>query len=330
MERQRISGRNSKALIRAAAALLCAAPVLVTGCSVALAIDAWIRRAGSEGPDRPELPAAGAAVVTGRLEHPQEEDYIELAVVGEHAAVTVMTAGDTDTAGQVETAGRTPITEACDRDQPRAQCVFSYHADSPETPPNFVWVGKLSAGTYFARVTAERGSTGHYALRPEPPFATEPALLVISKNAATGPDFVADGSVDAAGEADYYKLVLNQIFNNVTIMTSGATDTAGQVETELRTAITRICDGQRPDAAPPCVWGSDENIQTPDPQRSAKYNTMAASTNFIWEGKLDTGVYFIRVTGENGATGAYRLTVEISNISCPRTDDDPDGYYCED
>jgi hypothetical protein len=344
MERQRISGRNSKALTRAVAALLCAAPVLATGCSMAITVDQWIRLAASEVVDRRGLPAAGAAVVTGRLEHPQDEDYIQFVVSGKHEAVTVMTAGysadpaaHTDTAGQIETADGTPITESCDRDQPRAPCVFSYHADSPETPPNFVWAGKLSAGTYYARVTAERGSSGHYELRsatwdaaPEPPLAAEPTLLVISEQAATGPDYAAEGSIDAAGQADYYKLVLNQTYNTVTIMTSGPTDTAGQVETELRTAITRICDGERPDATAPCVWGSDANIQTPDPQRAAKYNTMAASTNFIWEGKLATGVYFIRVTGESGATGAYQLTVEVANISCPVTAEDPHGYYCED
>ena len=310
--------------------------MLASGCSVALALDAWIRQSATA-PDRPELPAVGAAVVTGSLEHPREEDYIELAVVGEHEAVTVMTSGDTDTAGAVETAGGTPITDPCDRDQPRAPCVFSYYPDSPETPPNFAWAGKLSAGTYHVRVTAERGSTGPYELRsatwdaaPEPPFAAEPTLLVISEQAATGPDFVAEGSIDAAGEADYYKLVLNQTFNNVTIMTSGATDTVGQVETELRTAITRVCEGERPVATPPCVWGADANIETPNSERSAKYNTMSASHNFIWEGKLATGVYFIRVTGESGATGVYELGVEISNIDCPPTEEDPDGYYCPD
>lgn len=337
MERQRSAGRTAgRSSLRFALVLVCAVPVLATGCSVALAIDAWIRQS-ERAPSRPELPPAGAAVVQGSLEHPREEDLIEFVVVGEHAAVTVMTAGDTDTAGQVETAGGAPVTAPCDADLPRAPCVFSYQADSAETPPNFVWAGKLSAGTYYARVTAERGSTGHYELRsatwdaaPEPPFAAEPTLLVISPQAATGLDFVAEGSIDAAGEADYYKLVLNQTFNNVTIMTSGPTDTAGQVETELRTAVTRICQGARPVANPPCVWGSDANIQTPDPRRSAKYNTMAASTNFIWEGKLAAGVYFIRVAGERGATGAYQLGVEISNIGCPSTEEDPDGYYCPD
>ena len=342
VERQRNSRRRGCGLsIRAAAALVCAAPVLLTGCSVALALDAWIRQSATV-PDRPELPAVGAAVVEGNLQSAQDEDYIEFAVVGRHEAVTIMTAaitpeGNTDTAGQVETADGTPITAPCDLDRPLAPCVYSYHADSPETPPNFAWAGKLSAGTYYVRVTAERRSTGSYELRsatwdsaPEPEFASEPELLVISAAAATGPDFVADGSIDAAGEADYYKLVLNSRFNNVTIMTSGATDTAGQVETELRTAVTRVCDGERPDATPPCVWGADANISTPDPRRPAKYNTMAASSNFIWEGKLDTGVYFIRVTGENGATGAYQLGIELANIACPSTPEDPHSYYCPD
>ena len=327
MERQPIFGRKAcRSPIRFALALACAAPVLVTGCSAAVAAS-----------DILELPAVGAAVVVGSLENPQDEDSIEFAVVGEHAALTVMTSGDTDTVGQVETAGGAPVTEPCDRDMPSAPCVFSYHPDGLETPPNFAWAGKLSAGTYNVRVSAERGSTGRYELRlatwdaaPEPPSAAEATLLEISPQAAVGDDFVAEGSIDAAGEVDYYKLVLNQTFNNVGIMTSGATDTAGQVETELRTAVTRICDGERPVANPPCVWGADANIQTPDPRRSAKYNSMAASRNFIWEGKLASGVYFIRVTGEGGATGAYRLGVEIANITCPVTLEDPHGYMCPD
>ena len=293
MGRQRSCGRRARrSSIRAAAALACAAAMLMSGCSVAIAIDAWLRQADAV-PDRPGLPAVGAAVVQGSLEDPRQEDYIEFAVVGEHAAVTVMTAGDTDTAGQVETAGGTPVTEPCDRDRPLAPCVFSYQADSAETPPNFAWAGKLNAGTYYARVTAERGSTGRYELRsatwdaaPEPPFAAEPTLLVIRGDAATGLDFIADGSIDAAGEADYYKLVLNLTFNNVTIMTSGATDTAGQVETELRTAVTRICEGERPVANPPCVWGADANIQTPI--RGARRSTTAWRRRATSSGKASS------------------------------------------
>ena len=247
--------------------------MLMSGCSVAIAIDAWLRQADAV-PDRPGLPAVGAAVVQGSLEDPRQEDYIEFAVVGEHAAVTVMTAGDTDTAGQVETAGGTPVTEPCDRERPLAPCVFSYQADSAETPPNFAWAGKLNAGTYYARVTAERGSTGRYELRsatwdaaPEPPFAAEPTLLVIRGDAATGLDFIADGSIDAAGEADYYKLVLNLTFNNVTIMTSGATDTAGQVETELRTAV--IQDLRRGTAGRQPAVRVGGRCEHPDPRSAA-------------------------------------------------------------
>ena len=97
----------------------------------------------------------------------------------------------------------------------------------------------------------------------------QPTLLVISPNAAIEADYAAAGSIDSAAEVDYFKLVLNQTFNTVTIMTSGPTDTAGQVETAQRVPVTTICDGERPEAEPPCVWGADADISTPDPDRSA-------------------------------------------------------------
>ena len=57
---------------------------------------------------------------------------------------------------------------------------------------------------------------------------------------------------------------------------------------------------------------------------------MAASKNFIWEGSLDVGIYYIRVTGQDGATGPYALGIETVNMDCPPTDTDPSGYYCDD
>ena len=157
-----------------------------------------------------------------------------------------------------------------------------------------------------------------------------PTALEISPDAASGPDYIADGSIDQPGEEDYYELVLKQSFNTVTIMTGGPTDTAGQVETEQRVPITTECEGKRHKATPPCVWGADEDIATPNSERSEKFNTMPASKNFIWEGSLDAGTYYIRVTGPNGVTGPYELTVETENMQCPSTETDPFGYYCDD
>lgn len=155
-------------------------------------------------------------------------------------------------------------------------------------------------------------------------------LLEISPDAASGPDYIAHGRIEGPDDVDYYRLVLNQTFNTVTIMTGGPTDTAGQVETATRVPITMICEGERPEAAPPCVWGSDEDIDTPNPERPAKFNSMAPSTNFLWEGKLAAGTYYIRVTGQRDSTGPYVLTVETVNIDCPVTEENPFGYYCED
>ena len=316
-------------VIRFATALVLAVPLALSGCSGATAVD-------PVDPTVLEIPPVGAAVAQDSLQSPEDEDYFAFTVDAEYGSVTVMTTGTTDTAGQVETADRTPVIESCDRDDPRPSCVFSYHADGPVSP-NFTWIGRLAAGTYYVRVTAQRQSAGNYEIRvatwgaaPEPPFAAAPMPLAISPDAAAGPDYFAEGSIDEPGQVDYYELVLNQTFNTVTIMTSGPTDTAGQVETELRVPITRVCVGIRPEAAPPCVWGSDADIDTPNPERSAKFNSMAASKNFMWEGKLATGTYHIRVAGQNGSTGSYALAVETANMSCPATPDNPFGYYCDD
>ena len=323
----RLKRYASRNLVWLATALVLAIPVAVTGCYIVVAFNPSVK----------ELPSVGAAVVMDSLESADDADYFKFTLGAEHGAVTVVTAGDTDTAGQVEATNGTPITEPCDRDSPRAPCVFSYHEDTAASAPNFGWIGRLAAGTYYVRVTSQRQATGSYEFRfatwdsgPEPPFTTEPTRLVISKDAATGPDYAAEGSIDEPGQIDYYALVLKRNFNTVTIMTSGATDTAGQVEVELRVPITKRCVGIRPEATPPCVWGSDEDIVTPNPERSTKFNSMAPSQNFIWEGKLATGTHYIRVTGPGGATGRYTLTVETADINCPVTADNPMGYYCDD
>ena len=307
-------------------------PLVMSGCAVGTPSDPTVVRISPGGP----------SVVPGSFELPGERDYFVFTLDAVFQSVTVLTTGATDTAGRVETADRTPVTEYCDPN-PHPPCIFSYDADGA----NFVWTGMLAPGTYYIRVAAEHESVGDYELSVEPsdaipagfvPFA--PTRLEISPEAATGPDYIAAGSIDSAGEVDYYELVLNQTWNTVTVMTSGTSDTAGQVETWQRMPVTMICVGIRPEAEPPCVWGSDTNIDTPNPDRSAAFNTMEASKNFIWEGKLGCGMismqtcdtisYYIRVTGEDGATGPYSLGVETLNISCPATVDNPHGYYCDD
>ena len=163
--------------------------------------------------------------------------------------------------------------------------------------------------------------SGCGSLGMQPAF--EPMLLEASADAATGPDYVAADRIEHVGESDYFRLDLWQSFNSVVVMTSGDTDTAGTVETEQRTPITAECRGERYKADPPCVWGHDDDLATPDSERTAAFNRMPASKNFLWEGSLHQGSYYIRVTGESGATGAYVLAVELGNQDCPT-------YYCDD
>ena len=106
-------------------------------------------------------------------------------------------------------------------------------------------------------------------------------------------------------------------------MTTGATDTAGQLQTADRVAITRECAGD--DDAGPCVFSYDADTAH-NPARNAMFNSMPPSGNFVWEGKLpgpEPGggetyrSYYIRVTGEGGSTGDYVLTVELNEGEGP-------------
>ena len=364
MERQRLSGGYAHAAwICIAAVVMLAIPLLVSGCAAAPSMSEPAPAEPKPEPDpefkptRLAIPPTGAAHGSGSIASPVEEDYFEFVLDSEFGSVTVMTSGTTDTAAQVETADRTPVTEYCDEDDPEPPCIFLYHSDNTgmqggtnraqgqpgvESSTNFLWIGKLAPATYRVRVTAERlagDESGSYGVMVEPSAATpephpepafEPTLLEILPDAAVGADFIAQDSIESPEDVDYFKLSLRRAFNTVTIMTAGDTDTAGQVETLDRTPITVECVGERHEATPPCVWGTDTDIDTPNQQRSRKFNSMEASKNFIWEGSLDEGTYYIRVTGQSGATGPYELAVEIVDMMCPPNDTDPFGYYCDD
>ena len=148
-------------------------------------------------------------------------------------------------------------------------------------------------------------------------------LLVIRDDAATGPDFQADGSIEHAGDADYFELRIKRDLASVVVMTTGTTDTAGQLETADRVAITQACEG--PESAGPCVFSYDADTAHNDARNEA-FNSMEPSGNFVWEGKLprpgpeggeEYRRYYIRVTGENGSTGDYVLTVELNEGEGP-------------
>lgn len=146
-------------------------------------------------------------------------------------------------------------------------------------------------------------------------------LLVIRDDAATGPDYQANGTIASAGDADYFELRVRRDFASVVVMTTGTTDTAGRLETADRVAITQTCEG--PESAGPCVFSYDADTAHNDARNEA-FNSMEPSGNFVWEGKLpgpEVGEeyrrYYIRVTGENGATGDYVLTVELNEGEGP-------------
>ena len=154
--------------------------------------------------------------------------------------------------------------------------------------------------------------------RAAPPF--EPILLIISPDAATGPDFRADGRIEDADDVDYFELRVRRDFASVIVMTEGATDTAGRMETADREPITEPCATPR---ERPCVFSYDADT-APRSDRSAAFNRMPPSGNFVWEGNLpgpvgdaEYRVYYIRVTGENDSTGEYRLIVELNEGEGP-------------
>ena len=183
-------------------------------------------------------------------------------------------------------------------------------------------IGRAGAGTRAGliaavAVAAALGvallSSGCSAAAPAKP--ADAILLVIREDAASGPDFQADGRIENAEDADYYELRIKRDFASVIVMTAGTTDTAGQVQTADRTAITAACEGHA--AAGPCVFSYDADTAHND-ARNAAFNSMEPSGNFVWEGKLpgpEAGEefrrYYIRVTGEGGSTGAYVLTVDL-------------------
>ena len=146
-------------------------------------------------------------------------------------------------------------------------------------------------------------------------------LLVIRDDAATGPDYQANGTIASAGDADYFELRVRRDFASVVVMTTGTTDTAGQLETADRVAITQACEG--PESTGPCVFSYDADTAHNDARNEA-FNSMEPSGNFVWEGKLpgpEVGEeyrrYYIRVTGENGSTGDFVLTVELNEGEGP-------------
>ena len=155
--------------------------------------------------------------------------------------------------------------------------------------------------------------SGCGAAAPSSPF--EPTLLVIRDDAASGPDFLAEGSIEHAGDAAWFELRLRVSFTSVIVMTTGATDTAGAVTTADRIPIAEMC-GEEPSR--PCIYSYDADIAH-NGERSDAFNAMQPSENFVWEGNLpgpegdeEHRTYYIRVTGEGGATGSFVLTVELN------------------
>jgi len=154
---------------------------------------------------------------------------------------------------------------------------------------------------------------------PTPSF--HPILLVISDQAATGPDFVAAERIESVRDIDYFELRISRDFASVIVMTTGTTDTAGSVETADRMAIAEMCGEE--DHGRPCIFSYDADT-APNEQRTDAFNSMPPSGNFVWEGSLpgpaadaEFRTYYIRVTGEGGATGNYVLTVELNEGEGP-------------
>ena len=195
-----------------------------------------------------------------------------------------------------------------------------------DSPATGIPIGRTAIGVLAAVVLAlPLLLSGCGAAAPSKPDAV---LLEIRDDAATGPDFRAEGRIENAGDADYYKLRIRRDFASVVVMTTGTTDTAGQVQTADGMAITTACEGD--DDAGPCVFSYDADL-APNEARNDRFNNMfksgmQPSGNFVWEGKLpgpEPGggetyrSYYIRVTGEDGSTGDYVLTVELNEGEGP-------------
>ncbi len=189
-------------------------------------------------------PASGAI-------SPADVDFYRFTLASP-SVVTIETTGATDTAGRLEDSAGNSLE----------------FDDSDGAGNNFRIERVLGAGAYFVRVQGQGNNiTGNYSLSVTGESATAVTLGT-----------PASGAISPAGHVDLYSFTLASA-SAVTIETTGATDTAGQLQDSAGGLLE---------------FDSDDGT----------------GSNFRIEWTLGAGAYFIRVAGQSSSvTGNYSLSV---------------------
>ena len=213
--------------------------------------------------------------LTGR-----DVDYFSI-TVDRADTLVVYSRGNTDTVGRLEDASGRQLA----------------HDDDGGPDRNFLIEHRVSAGTYYVRVTGGSTSTaGSYSLTshidlPVPPRADDHGN---SRSSATRVSANSDTAGDlTAGDADYFSIVVDQA-GTLVVYTRGNIDTVGRLEDASGTQLAHDDDG-------------------------------GIGRNFLIEHSVSAGSYHVRVTGgSTGTAGSYTLAVEF-HPPTPREPDDHGG-----
>ena len=199
---------------------------------------------------------------SGRLETSGDEDYFRI-VLDEPGSLTVRTTGSTNTSGELTRENGTQV----DDDE-----------DSGDGS-NFRIVEDVPAGTYYIRVSGDRGATGNYTLR----VAFEPDEVgMVDDHGDTADDATAvrvpsstTGRLETSDDEDYFRIILDEA-GSLGVRTTGSTNTSGELTRKDGTLV-------------------DNDEDSGD------------GLNFRIVEDVPAGTYYIRVSGDRGATGAYEL-----------------------
>ena len=204
----------------------------------------------------------------GRLERAGDHDYFRV-TLSSPGTLTVSTTGTTDTVGELQTATGTRLA-----------------SNDDTVGLNFQLQQQLSAGTYYIQVRGYGNSTGAYTLvvrftAGPPPSRDDHGN---TRNGATtvGLSSLTAGRLERSGDLDYFRVTLSGS-GEVTVSTTGTTDTVGELQTSSGTRITSNDDG-------------------------------GTGYNFRMQQTLSAGTYYIQVRGYGNSTGDYELSVSFASV----------------
>ena len=213
---------------------------------------------------------AGTAV-SGSISPAGDLDYYSFTLAA-RSSVVIQTTGSTNTAGRLEDSAGTEL--AADGDS--------------GTDDNFMIARALDAGTWYIRVAGHDGdTTGDYSLSATVTAdgdGTRSGATAITLGSPTAITAVS-GSISPTGDLDYYSFALTAR-SEVTIETTGSTDTAGQLINSTGTTLEE-----------------DDNS--------------GAGNNFSITRTLDAGTWYLRVAG---GTGNYSLIATVTDDDDTRGD----------